>query len=179
MVLILGLISGVIKMYKKAPPGSALLRTGVGGSMVSFHGIIVIPVIHHLEVLDMTIKTYAINRKNEEALTTKDGKKVEIEAIFYLRINHTQRDVKEAAHSFGSEVLKDPGMVERNFGKKFEEVLLTIIYRSNLEDLLLNMDNLKMAILDTIGTDLNGFALDDLAIHHFKELKEETDVTQP
>lgn len=178
VIFLIGMMSAIIKMYQKAKQSEALVRSGMGGTLVSFSGMFVTPILHHLERLDITVKSYEVSKRNDEALLTKDGKKLEIEVLFYLRINQTEDDVKQVAQTFGSEDVSSPPFIERNFGKKFQEAILTLVYRSNLDDLLSKMDDLKMAIINTIGTDLNGFVLDDLAIHHLKEL-EESNITQP
>ncbi len=178
MTVMIGLMSAIIKMYQKAKQGEALVRSGIGGTKVSFSGMFVTPVIHHLERLDITIKSYEVSRRNDDAILTKDGRKLEIEVLFYLRINQTEDDVKEVAQTFGGGDVSSPEFIERNFGKKFEEAILTLVYRSNLDDLLSKVDELKMEIMETIGVDLNGFSLDDVAIHHLKELKDTLN-TQP
>lgn len=173
ITVMFGLMLAVIKMYKKAEQGQALVKTGIGGMEVSFFGMFVIPVLHNLERLDITVKSYKVSKRNGEFLQTKDDRKLEIEALFYFRVNQTEQDVKQVAQTFGSKDLSNPQFLERNFGHKFEEAILSLVYRSNLGDLLANMDEFKMEILNTIGTDLNGFILDDVAIHHLKELDEE------
>lgn len=178
VIVFIALISAVINMLKKAKQGEALIRTGLGGTRVSFNAILVTPVIHHLERLDITMKTYEVSYRKDSALLTRDGRKLEIDIIFYLRVNMTEQDVKLVAQAFGGEDVSSPEFIERNFGKKFKETILTLIYRSNFEDLIEKVDSLKMEIIETIGIDLNGFVLDDLAIHHLKELKESL-ITEP
>ena len=168
----IGTISMVIKMYKKAKPGEALIRTGMGGTKISFHGLFVIPVLHNLERLEITAKIHEVKKLGENHLLTKDGQKLEIAVFFYLRVNQTENDVKQVAQAFGNEDISSPQFIERNFGKKFEEAILTLVYRRNLDELLSNMDDFKMEMINTIGIDLNGFILDDVAIHHLKELEE-------
>lgn len=174
----IGLVSAVIKMYQKAKQGEALVRSGMGGTKVSFSGMFVTPILHHLERLDITVKSYEVSKRKDDALLTNDGRELEIEVLFYLRINQTEDDVKQVAQTFGSEDVSSSQFIERNFGKKFEEAVLTLVYGSDLNDLLTKMDDLKMEIINTVGDDLNGFVLDDLAIHHLKEL-EKSNITQP
>lgn len=174
----IGTISMVIKMYKKAKPGEALVKTGIGGSKVSFQGILVVPFLHNLERLDITVKTYELNKSGENHLLTRDGRKLEIATIFYLRINQTEQAVIQVAQAFGSDDVSSPEFIERNFGKKFEEAIINTVYAFKLDNLLSDIGTIKMEIMDTIGTDLNGFILDDVAIHHLKELTE-SHITQP
>ena len=47
--------------YKKIPQGEALVRTGFGGTAVAFDkGLYVIPVLHKVEIMDISIKKIEI-----------------------------------------------------------------------------------------------------------------------
>ena len=51
-VFLLGLAVLVVKCYRKVPQGTALVRNGAGGTKISFSGMIVIPVLHKVELMD-------------------------------------------------------------------------------------------------------------------------------
>jgi uncharacterized membrane protein YqiK len=61
-LFLLGFLAVIAKMYKKAVQGEALLRTGMGDAKVSFSGIIVVPILHKLEVMDIKLKAIVIAR---------------------------------------------------------------------------------------------------------------------
>ncbi|MEO0331532.1 MAG: flotillin family protein, partial [Bacteroidota bacterium] len=64
----------IIKMYRKASQGQALIVTGgAGGAKVSFSGLLVIPVLHRLEEMDITVKTIMISRMGKDGLICKDN----------------------------------------------------------------------------------------------------------
>ena len=90
-VVAIGFIAIVIKMYQKAIQGEALVRTGLGDTKVSFSGIFVVPVIHKLEVMDITLKTIVISRTGSEGLICKDNLRADIKVNFFLRVNKTPR----------------------------------------------------------------------------------------
>ena len=47
--------------YKKIPQGESLVRTGFGGTAVAFDkGLYVIPVLHKVEIMDISIKKIEI-----------------------------------------------------------------------------------------------------------------------
>jgi len=52
----LGLIFWILSMYKKTVQGIVILRTGYGGTKVFFNAGIVIPVIHRMESMDISVK---------------------------------------------------------------------------------------------------------------------------
>ena len=47
-VILLGLLVAGVRFYRKVEQGTALIRTGVGGVIVSFTGKLVFPIIHRL-----------------------------------------------------------------------------------------------------------------------------------
>ena len=52
----------ILSWYKKVPHGKAIVRTGWGGVKISFNGIIVVPVFHKMEMMDIYIKKLEISR---------------------------------------------------------------------------------------------------------------------
>ncbi|MEM6297685.1 MAG: flotillin family protein, partial [Bacteroidota bacterium] len=58
VVFTLGIVAMIAQFYKKASQGQALVRTGTGGVKVSFNGMMVFPVFHRLEVMDISLKSF-------------------------------------------------------------------------------------------------------------------------
>lgn len=168
-LVIFGLIAIVIKMYQKAIQGEALVRTGLGDTRVSFSGIFVIPVIHKLEVMDITLKTIVISRTGSEGLICKDNLRADIKVNFFLRVNKTPEDVVQVAQSIGCKRASDHSALESLFDAKFSEALKTVGKHFDFVDLYQSRDDFKRQILQTIGTDLNGYILDDCAIDYLEQ----------
>lgn len=168
-VFVLGLIALVVKMYQKAIQGEALVRTGLGDTKVSFSGIFVIPVIHKLEVMDITLKTIVIARTGSEGLICKDNLRADIKVNFFLRVNKTPEDVIQVAQSIGCKRASDHTALEGLFDAKFSEALKTVGKHFDFVDLYQSRDDFKRQILQTIGTDLNGYVLDDCAIDYLEQ----------
>ncbi|CAN5903666.1 hypothetical protein BH24BAC1_BH24BAC1_27350 [soil metagenome] len=168
-VVLLGLIALVIKMYQKAIQGEALVRTGFGDTKVSFSGIFVVPVIHKLEVMDITLKTIVISRTGSEGLICKDNMRADIKVNFFLRVNKTPEDVVQVAQSIGCKRASDHGALESLFDAKFSEALKTVGKHFDFVELYNSRDDFKRQILQTIGTDLNGYILDDCAIDYLEQ----------
>ena len=82
--LFIGIISSLIKMYRMAVLGEALVRTGMGGTKVSFSGMFVVPVLHKLEIMDITLKTIMISRTANEGLVCKDNMRADIKVTFFV-----------------------------------------------------------------------------------------------
>lgn len=165
----IGIISAIINMYRKALQGQAMVRTGMGGTKVSFSGIFVVPVIHKLEVMDITIKTIVISRTGREGLICKDNMRADIKVTFFVRVNQTIEDVKQVAQSIGSHRASNQESLELLFDAKFSEALKTVGKSFEFVELYSGRDNFKQDILNIIGTDLNGYILDDCAIDYLEQ----------
>ena len=103
-VVLLVLIALVIKWYKKPIHGRALVRTGQGGTQIAFEkGFFVIPVLHRMEIMDITIKTITISRVGGDGLICKDNIRADIKVAFFVRVNNNFEDAKKVALSIGCE----------------------------------------------------------------------------
>jgi uncharacterized membrane protein YqiK len=168
-IVVIGFIAIVIKMYQKAIQGEALVRTGLGDTKVSFSGIFVVPIIHKLEVMDITLKTIVISRTGSEGLICKDNLRADIKVNFFLRVNKTPEDVIQVAQSIGCKRASDHSALESLFDAKFSEALKTVGKHFDFVDLYQSRDDFKRQIIQTIGTDLNGYVLDDCAIDYLEQ----------
>lgn len=168
-IVLLGILALVIKTFKKAEQGQALVRTGQGGTKVSFSGIFSIPVLHRLEQMDITVKTILIARQGKEGLVCRDNLRADIKVSFYVRVNKTTDDVIQVAQSIGCERGSDSTMLIELFDSKFSEALKTVGKQFDFVDLYNSRDDFKAEILKIIGTDLNGYVLDDCAIDYLEQ----------
>ncbi len=168
-IAFIGILSAIIKMYRKALQGEALIKTGVGGTKVSFNGMFVVPVLHKLEVMDITLKTIVISRTGKEGLICRDNMRADIKVTFFVRVSQTEDEVKEVAQSIGSTRASHQESLELLFDAKFSEALKTVGKQMEFVDLYNSRDVFKKEILNAIGTDLNGYALDDCAIDYLEQ----------
>ncbi|GAB3290498.1 flotillin family protein [Hymenobacter tenuis] len=168
-VLLLGFIAIVVRMYQKAVQGEALVRTGLGDTKVSFSGIFVVPVLHKLEVMDITLKNMVISRAGSEGLVCKDNLRADVKVNFFVRVNKTHDDVVQVAQSIGCRRASDPTALENLFDAKFSEALKTVGKQFDFIELYNSREQFKQEILRIIGTDLNGYVLDDCAIDYLEQ----------
>ncbi len=169
VVVIIGIIIMVIKTYRKATQGQALVRTGQGGTKVSFDGFFVIPVLHQMEVMDITLKTVVISRQGKEGLICKDNLRADIKVNFFVRVNKTSEDVIQVAQAIGCKRASDIEALVDLFDAKFSEALKTVGKQFDFVELYNSREKFKLEILRTIGTDLNGYVLDDCAIDFLEQ----------
>ena len=168
-IAVIGLLMLFVKMYHKAVQGEALVRTGSGDVKVSFSGILVMPVLHKLEIMDITLKTMEISRVGKDGLICKDNMRADIKVSFFMRVNKTKEDVVHVAQSIGCSRASDPDQLQLLFDAKFSEALKTVGKHFEFVELYNSRANFKDKILEEIGTDLNGYILDDCAIDYLEQ----------
>jgi uncharacterized membrane protein YqiK len=155
--------------YRKAQRGQALIKTGVGGTKVSFNGMAVIPVLQRLETIDISLKRVEIDRTAKNGLICKDNMRADIKVAFFVRVNQTEDDVLRVAQSVGCERASNTDEIRTLFDAKFSEALKTVGKRFDFTELYEERETFRDEIIKIIGTNLNGFVLDDAAIDYLEQ----------
>ena len=173
--IIVGIFLGVLilfsRFFRKVTQGQAIVRNGIGGTKVSFNGMIVIPVAHQAEYMDISVKRIEIERKGIEGLICMDNMRADIKVAFFVRVNKTPEDVLRVAQSIGCVRASTVETIRVLFDAKFSEALKTVGKRFDFVQLYNERDTFKSGILKVIGTDLNGFTLDDCAIDFLEQTR--------
>jgi flotillin len=156
--------------YKKIPQGKAIVRTGVGGGKVAFNkGMYVIPILHKMEIMDISIKKLQIDRLEQDGLICKDNIRADIKVAFFIRVNKNVDDVLNVAQVIGTERASDIETLCILFEAKFSEALKTVGKKFDFIELYEARREFRTEILNIIGTDLNGYILDDCAIDFLEQ----------
>lgn len=156
--------------YKKIPQGKAIVRTGVGGGKVAFNkGMYVIPILHKMEIMDISVKKLQIDRLEGDGLICKDNIRADIKVAFFVRVNKNVDDVLNVAQIIGTERASDVDTLRNLFEAKFSEALKTVGKKFDFIELYEARREFRTEILDIIGTDLNGYILDDCAIDYLEQ----------
>jgi|GEM_PF-2397569 len=148
VLMIFGGLAMFAKFFVKVEQGSALIKTGRGGSAVSFSGMMVIPIMHRQEFMDISVK------------------RIE---IFFVRVNNAAADVLQVAQSIGCRRASDIQSLVELFDSKFSEALKTVGKSFDFTELYTEREKFKNEILAHLGTDLNGYVLDDAAIDYLEQ----------
>ncbi|MBL0744685.1 flotillin family protein [Chryseolinea lacunae] len=158
--------------YKKIPQGKTIVRTGVGGGKVAFNkGMYVIPILHQMEVMDISVKKLQIERLDQDGLICKDNIRADIKVAFFVRVNKNVDDVLNVAQIIGTERASDTETLLDLFEAKFSEALKTVGKKFDFIELYEARREFRTEILNIIGTDLNGYILDDCAIDFLEQTK--------
>ncbi|MCA9007137.1 MAG: flotillin family protein, partial [Planctomycetaceae bacterium] len=126
-IILFGLAVAISRFYRKVGPEEALVLTGIGGLRVANgEGIIVIPVLHRADQMDLSVKRIEIARKGEVGLICRDNIRADIEVAFFVRVNNTAADIRNVAQSLGCKRASSREALIELFDAKFSEALKTV-----------------------------------------------------
>lgn len=169
LVILLAVLYMVSRLFVKVPQGQALVISTMNSVLVTFTGRVVLPVVHKAEVMDISVKTIDLNRTGKDGLICKDNIRADVSISFYLRVSQSEDDVIKVAQSIGCERASDQATLQQLFVAKFAEALKTVGKGLDFEDLYTNRDGFRDGIIRMIGTDLNGYVLEDVAIDYLEQ----------
>lgn len=172
MVILMATVMASSKFYMKVGPDEAVVRTGYGGlKVVTASGTMVFPIFHRAEKMDLTLKSFEIAREGAEGLICRDNIRADIRVAFFIRIDKTIEEMKEVAQSIGCKRASQLETLRELFDAKFSEALKTVGKQFDFVELYDKRENFKAEILKVIGTDLNGYKLDDCAIDYLEQTR--------
>ncbi len=163
-------LATMMKFYKKVDQGRALIVNKLANKLdVIFTGSVVIPTIHRAEVMDISVKTIELERRGSEGLICQDNIRADIKVTFFIKVNRTAEDVKTVASNIGCARASDQKTLEELFIAKFSEALKTVGKKLDFEQLYTKRDDFRDDIKREIGTNLNGYILEDAAIDYLEQ----------
>ena len=170
-IVVVGLLIAlfVSRLYRKVEQGKALVVSTMNKVVVTFTGRVVIPVIHKAETMDISVKTIEIDRRGKEGLICQDNIRADIKVNFFVRVNKSEEDVIKVAQAIGVARASSQETLEELFVAKFSEALKTVGKRLDFIDLYTERRKFRDEIIEVIGTDLNGYALEDAAIDYLEQ----------
>ncbi len=170
LVLLLG-VAGLFKaFYRKVDQGVALIVNDMSSTpKVHFTGALIIPVLYRAELMRISLITLQIDRRGKEGLICRDNMRADIAVAFYLRVNETQADVLRVAKAIGADRASDKHAVDELFNAKFSEALKTVGKKFDFTELFEKRQEFRDEIIAVIGNDLNGYALEDVAIDYLEQ----------
>ena len=174
LLIVLTLLLVVGRLFRKVEQGRALIVSKTKKVDVTFTGAVVLPVLHKAEFMDISVKTIEIRRTGREGLICQDNIRADIHISFFVRVNKTVEDVIKVAQAIGTQTASDPVAIQDFFAAKFSEALKTVGKQLDFVDLYTKREEFRDRIIQVIGTDLNGYHLDDAAI----DFLEQTPMTQ-
>ncbi len=170
LFLIIVYFAIIAMFYKKIPQGQALVRTGFKGTKVATDkGLYVVPVFHKVEIMDISVKKIQIERLGNDGLVCKDNMRADIKVAFFVRVNSEVDYIKKVAQTIGCERASHISTLEDLFEAKFSEALKTVGKKFQFTELYEARREFRDEIVNIIGTDLNGYTLEDCAIDYLEQ----------
>ncbi|MEU5993905.1 flotillin family protein [Spirillospora sp. NPDC047418] len=169
LLIALGLVLMVSRLFRKVDQGRALIISKLKKVDVTFTGAVVLPVLHKAELMDISVKTIEIERTGRDGLICKDNIRADIRITFFVRVNKTVEDVVKVAQAIGTERASSQDTLQELFAAKFSEALKTVGKHLDFADLYTRRNEFRDHIIQVIGTDLNGYSLEDAAIDYLEQ----------
>lgn len=170
VMILLGVLVLFARFYRKVEQGKALIVNKMKAEPeVTFTGMVVLPIFHKSEVMDISVKTLEIDRRGKDGLICRDNIRADIKVTFFVRVNKTAEDVIKVAQSIGCARASDPHTLEELFNAKFSEALKTVGKQLDFIDLYTKRNEFRDRIVEVIGRDLNGYVLEDAAIDYLEQ----------
>ncbi len=159
--------------YKKVRgEGDALIVNGVERTRASLTGTFVWPVINRFEYMDITRKKISVVRSGSkdqegeeyEGLHCRDNIRADLKVDFYIGVNHEEEDIVRVAKLFTAPEASNPERLREHFQPKFSEALKTAVKQFEFEELLTNRRAFRDAVVQVIGSEMDGFKIYDVVI---------------
>lgn len=162
---------GVLSLFciRKIQPGRAGVKTGWGGLKVSFDWMVRVPLVQTYHIVDISVKKLEIARKGKDGLVCKDNIRADITVAFYIRVDATEESVRKVAQMLTPERVSDVNQLRELFEAKFSEALKTAGKQMEFHELFTERITFRDQIQNTIGKDLDGFLLQDVAIDYLEQ----------
>ncbi|MCU7722276.1 flotillin family protein [Actinoplanes sp. KI2] len=169
LLVVVGGLFLLSRLFRKVEQGKALIISKVRRVDVTFTGAVVLPVLHKAEVMDISVKTIEIARTGREGLICRDNIRADIRITFFVRVNKTVEDVIKVAQAIGTTRASHEDTLQELFSAKFSEALKTVGKQLDFVDLYTKRHDFRDQIVEVIGTDLNGYSLEDAAIDFLEQ----------
>ena len=153
-------------LYRRSTKETAFVRTGLGGEKVVISGgAFVVPVLHEITPVGMTVMRIEVARRQAQGLITKDRMRLDVVGDFFVRVGSTREEVSRAAQTLGRRTL-DPESARELFEGRFAAALRTAAAQMTLFDLHEQRqeyaERVKAAAAE--GLAQNGLELESVAI---------------
>ena len=153
-------------LYRRSTKEIAFVRTGfLGEKVVIDGGAFVWPIIHDITPVNMNSLQLTVKRERGDALITKDRMRIDVDAVFYVRVKQNREALSLAASTLGSRTL-EPERIHTLLEGKFVSALRTVASSMTIEQLHEDRNNYVGKVLEDAqaGLDKNGLELESVSI---------------
>src|SRR3954453_13954501 len=170
VMVILFLISGMARIYRKAGPHEALIVYGLGGTrVVKGHGTMVLPMVQVCRELSLELMSFDVAPQQD--LYTKQGVAVTVEAVAQIKVKSDTESVLTASEQF---LTKAPDQREGLIRLGMEGPLRGIIGQLTVEEIVKQPEMVSDRMRGTCADDMNKMGLEVISFT-IKEVRDKND----
>ncbi|MEM7571108.1 MAG: SPFH domain-containing protein, partial [Pseudomonadota bacterium] len=156
----------IARLYRRASKEVSFVRTGFGGEKVVMNGgALVLPVLHELIPVNMNTLRLAVERKNDQALITRDRMRVDVLAEFYVRVQPSSDAISAAAQTLGLRTMQ-PQELKSLIEGKFVDALRSVAAELSMTELHEKRTDFVQRVQQVVSEDLlkNGLELESVSL---------------
>lgn len=156
----------IARLYRRASKEVSFVRTGFGGEKVVMNGgALVLPVLHEVIPVNMNTLRLAVERKNDQALITRDRMRVDVLAEFYVRAQPSKDAISAAAQTLGLRTMQPQELKELIEGK-FVDALRSVAAELSMTELHEKRTDFVQRVQQVVSEDLlkNGLELESVSL---------------
>src|ERR1700732_464496 len=170
VMVILFLMSGMARLYRKAGPHEALIVSGLGGTrVVQGHGTIIFPMVESCRCLSLELMSFDVAPQQD--LYTKQGVAVTVEAVAQIKVKSDPESILTAAEQF---LTKPPEDREALIRLVMEGHLRGIIGQLTVEEIVKQPEMVADRMRSTCAEDINKMGLEVISFT-IKEVRDKNE----
>src|ERR1700726_1200737 len=156
VMVVLFLMSGMARLYRKAGPHEALIVYGLGGTrVVQGHGTLVLPMVQICR--DLSLELMSFDVAPQQDLYTKQGVAVTVEAVAQIKVRSDKESILTAAEQF---LTKSPDQREGLIRLVMEGHLRGIIGQLTVEQIVKEPEMVAERMRSTCMDDMSKMGLE-------------------
>src|ERR1700726_2712320 len=170
VMVILFLMSGMARLYRKAGPHEALIVYGLGGTrVVKGHGTLVFPMVQICRELSLELMSFDVAPQQD--LYTKQGVAVTVEAVAQIKVKSDPESIRTAAEQF---LTKTPALREGLIRLVMEGHLRGIIGQLTVEQIVKEPEMVGERMRATCAEDMSKMGLEVISFT-IKEVRDKNE----
>src|SRR5438477_7277529 len=170
VMVILFLISGMARIYRKAGPHEALIVYGLGGTrVVKGHGTMVLPMVQICRELSLELMSFDVAPQQD--LYTKQGVAVTVEAVAQIKVKSDMESILTASEQF---LTKTDQEREGLIRLVMEGHLRGIIGQLTVEEIVKQPEMVSERMRSTCADDMNKMGLEVISFT-IKEVRDKNE----
>lgn len=158
------------RLYRRASPEQAFVRTGMGNEkVVSKGGALVFPFVQAHTVINMKTMKIIVDRRDENALYTKDLMKADATTEFHIRVGRTDELISKAA-ALG-ELTQNTTALSNLIEGKLNGAIRSVASQMELKDLHHDRAAFNSEVRNAVSAELekNGLELESVQLTNLSQ----------